>query len=435
MDCFSFILNGFTIILQSIIHLLFTGHLTGKKIYVWHFAVYLIFVCSVEQIFTEFSLPTLLAVSLEIVILYLINHLLLGNPKFVSLIASVFAVYISQLSFGIVNSIEAILFPALVGKPLLYFLIVCATLIAFAICSFCYITVLKLLSFQEDRQTSNVGLLLFPSLFFLAAELYILQTSYSQLPYIFSLAEYGKHLVLLSLQILGLTGLVFTLYAYKRVCQNLKLQEMLTAAALAAESQKTYITEAKMRYEQTKAFRHDIKNHLLVLDKLLSNGNLEESRAYLKKMETVSSALSFPYQTGNPVVDILLSEKLELAKTDGIEAAVSMILPSSCGIDDFDLCIIFANALDNAIKACQSVKETKFISITGEQQGDFYMLEFENTCLDGSLCPPGTGLSNIRAVAEKYHGAVPVEKANSHFHLNVLLNISLHPSDSSHQMY
>ena len=193
----------------------------------WHFAVYLIFVCSVEQIFTEFSLPTLLAVSLEIVILYLINHLLLGNPKFVSLIASVFAVYISQLSFGIVNSIEAILFPALVGKPLLYFLIVCATLIAFAICSFCYITVLKLLSFQEDRQTSNVGLLLFPSLFFLAAELYILQTSYSQLPYIFSLAEYGKHLVLLSLQILGLTGLVFTLYAYKRVCQNLKLQEML----------------------------------------------------------------------------------------------------------------------------------------------------------------------------------------------------------------
>ena len=51
------------------------------------------------------------------------------------------------------------------------------------------------------------------------------------------------------------------------------------------------------------------------------------------------------------------------------------------------------------------------------------MLTFENTCSDEPLPPVGTGLSNIRAVAEKYHGAVLTEKTGKRFSLNILLNI------------
>ena len=52
------------------------------------------------------------------------------------------------------------------------------------------------------------------------------------------------------------------------------------------------------------------------------------------------------------------------------------------------------------------------------------MLTFENTCSGEPLPPEGTGLSNIRAVAEKYHGAMLTEKDEQRFSLNVLLNIS-----------
>ena len=122
----------------------------------------------------------------------------------------------------------------------------------------------------------------------------------------------------------------------------------------AVQAQKIYIAEAQTRYKQTQAFRHDIKNHLSVLSALLNNNKLEESKAYLQKLKTVSTMLSFPCQTGNSVVDILLGEKLKMAKADGIAVEVSLLLPDTCGIDDFDLCVIFANALDNAISACQS---------------------------------------------------------------------------------
>ena len=52
------------------------------------------------------------------------------------------------------------------------------------------------------------------------------------------------------------------------------------------------------------------------------------------------------------------------------------------------------------------------------------MLTFENTCSDEPVPPAGTGLSNIRAVAEKYRGALMTEQTGGRFSLNVLVNVS-----------
>lgn len=433
MDYFSLCLDGLCLFGQSIMHIAFVSRLTGKKEKVWHFTIYFFLLCTIQWFFTTFDFSDVLPIGAELLLLYSMSRLALRNRQSVSWASAILAVYISQLSFGIVNSVEIILFPRMIGKALLYLLCLLATLAVFAICACCCGAVLKFLSLTEDCQMPYVGLLLFPGLFFFAAELYILQTSYSVLPSIISLGETGKHGALLLMQILGLAALLCTLYAYQHICRNFQTQTALRSLEQATQAQKNYIAEAQRRYEQTKAFRHDIANHLSVLNGLLNNGELDESKAYLNKLKAVSTSLSFPYQTGNPVVDILLSEKLGLAKE--ITAEVSLLLPRPCGMDDFDLCVIFANALDNAINACQSAKGTKLIRIRGEQQGDFYMLAFENTCSDEQLPPAGTGLSNIKSVAEKYHGATLTEKVGQRFSLNVLLNISLHPESISEQAY
>ncbi len=433
MDYFGLFLDGLCLLGQGVVHIVFAGRLTGKRPKLWHLAGYLLLLCAMQWFFTRFDLPGVLAIGAQLLVLYGVSRLVLQNRRPVSWAAAIFAVYMTQLSFGIVNAAEAILFPNLVGKILLYPMLLLATLIAFAICACCCAAALKFLSLSEDHHTPYVGLLLFPGLFFFAAELYILQTSYSVLPSPVSLEEAGKHGALLLLQALGLGALLCTLYAYQRLCQSLQAQAAYQSLSQAAQTQKVYIAEARTRDEQTRAFRHDIQNHLSVLDGLLSGGKLEESRAYLQKLKTVSASLSFPHQTGNPVVDILLGEKLGLAKANGIAAEVSLLLPTPCGVDDFDLCVIFANALDNAIRACQAVKGAKAIRINGERQGDFYLLMFDNACSDGPMPPMGTGLANIQSVAEKYHGAMLAEKKDQHYALSVLLNISLHPERISNQ--
>ncbi len=262
MDYFSLFLDGLCLLGQSVMHVVFAGRLTGKKQKIWHLAIYFLLLCTMQWIFTEFALPGVMAIGAELLILYSVSRLALRNRRSVSWAAAIFAVYISQLSFGVVNSAEAMLFPNMVGKKLLYPMLLLATLAAFAICACCCAAALKFLSLSEERQTPYAGLLLFPGLFFFAAELYILQTSYSVLPYFVSLEEVGKHGVLLLLQVLGLGALLCTLYAYQRFCHSLQAQAALQSLSQAAQTQKVYIAEAQTRYEQTKAFRHDIQNPL-----------------------------------------------------------------------------------------------------------------------------------------------------------------------------
>ncbi|MCI9213674.1 MAG: GHKL domain-containing protein [Oscillospiraceae bacterium] len=422
MDFFALFLDGICLLGQGVMHIIFVSRLTGKKQKPLCFAVYILLLTALQLVSVRLSLSGTLSIAACVLELYAVSRFGMGNQPSVSWLAAVLAFYVSQLSLGIINSVEAALFPRFIGSPLLYLLLLAAQVLFFTLCTGCYYAVLKLLAWTEDSQTPYIGLLLFPGLFFFASELYILETAYSFFAPIVSLEEVGKHSTLLLLQVMGSAALLCTLYAYRQLCQGFQAQAELQSLTQAAHTQKVYITEAQARYEQTRSFRHDIKNHLSVLDGLLRSGKLEEGREYLKKLEAVSESLSFPYQTGNPVVDILLGEKLGLAKEIGSE--VSLVLPKPCGIDDFDLCVLFANALDNAIAACRAHDGAKAIRISGKQQGDFYMLTFENTCSDAPLPPAGTGLSNIKAVAEKYHGALLTEKNGQRFYLSVLLNAS-----------
>ena len=423
MDYFALLLDSLCLIVgHGVMHMVFISRLTRKRLKKWYFAAYFLLLGMIQLISNRLALDGTLPVGVGVLALYGLSRYGMGNQRSVSWLAAVLSFYISQLSFGIINSVEAALFPRFIGSPLFYPLFLAAQILFFALCAGCYHAVLKLLAWTEDSQTPYIGLLLFPGLFFFASELYILETAYSFFVPIVSLEEVGKHSTLLLLQVMGLAALLCTLYAYRHLCRGFQAQSTLQSLTQAAHAQKVYIAEAQARYDQTKSFRHDIKNHLSVLDGLLRGGKPEEGREYLKKLETVSESLSFPYQTGNPVVDILLGEKLGLARE--ITAEVSLVLPQPCGIDDFDLCVLFANALDNAIAACRADSGAKTIRISGKQQGDFYMLTFENTCSGEPLPPAGTGLSNIRAVAEKYRGAVLAEKIGRQYSLNVLLNIS-----------
>ncbi len=418
MDYFSLLSDIACLAGQSIMHLLFTSKLSGKKPMLWLFPVYFLLIWTIDHVSIMF-LPGggILPVGAGVLALACASRYALKNCWHVSWLAAVLSFYISQLSFGVINSVEAVVFPRFIGSPLLYLLLIAALLIFFLLCACCYRGVIKLMPGADGLP--RLGLLLFPSLFFFAAELYILRTSYSLFTPSVSPMETGRHAVLLFLQVMGLAAMLCTLYAYRQLCQGFR-----DSAALQSLTQKVYISEARSRYEQTMAFRHDVKNHLAVLSSLLNSGKIEESREYLQKLSAVSGSLSFPCRTGNAVVDILLGEKLGLLKD--VRTEVSLLLPNPCGIDDLDLCVIFANALDNAITACQSLEGEKHIQVSGQQQGDFFMLTFENSCTDGPTPVPGTGLANIRAAAEKYHGAALFEKSGRSFSLSVLLDISLH---------
>lgn len=236
-------------------------------------------------------------------------------------------------------------------------------------------------------------------------------------------AAFGDLQILL-FSVASMATMTSVLYAYWKLTEYHAQQARQLLLAKERDWQKAYVEEAGQRYAKTRAFRHDIHNHLLVLRGLLAEQQLAAADAYLAKIETAAACLSFPAHTGNAALDVLLSSKFEAARQDGIAIDCALQMPARLGADDYELCVIFANAIDNARKACAHAAQ-KYIRVTSRRQGDFLLLVFENSCASNAYDKgSGQGLENVRAVAKKYGGAVQLQVEAERFALRVLLQLS-----------
>ncbi len=86
-----------------------------------------------------------------------------------------------------------------------------------------------------------------------------------------------SHGQMLSMYFLGLASLFCILFSYKKLQQNFRLSTELSLLEQQEHSLNQYVEEAKARYDRTKSFRHDIRNHIAVVKKLLQGGKLESS--------------------------------------------------------------------------------------------------------------------------------------------------------------
>ncbi len=245
-----------------------------------------------------------------------------------------------------------------------------------------------------------------------------------------------SHGQMLAMYFLGLASLFCILFSYKKLLQNFHLSTEISLLGQQEHSLNQYVEEAKARYDRTKSFRHDIRNHIAVVKKLLQSGKLEEAVSYMEDLDDMAEKMSFPCSTNNPVVDILVENKLGTAKSMGVDVDCSLLLPYPCGIRDIDICIVLSNALDNAIQAVKNpgAGTEKYIRVSGRIQGDFLMMEIENSSRGKGAFKEGTGLSNVKKVAEKYGGAMSIETQENVFVLHVLLIIPPHPVSSTPQM-
>lgn len=341
------------------------------------------------------------------------------------------AVEIMELCLGIVNSLAGILYPRIAPLHQNAAAVISALLgiVAFLLAAVCYCAVYRYFVRDEIMEKQYLFMVLIPILLLFFMDEYINLILYGNT----AVRNAGgmisvNHYQMLFIQLFGMASLFCILFAYKKLLQNFHLSTKLSLLEQEEHFLNQYVEEARARYEQTKSFRHDIKNHITVVKDLLENGKQEEALTYIGDLAEGTAALSFPCSTNNPVVDILLGNKLGMAESMGIKVECSLLLPYPCPVRDIDFGIILSNALDNAIHACQEVDDgsEKYIRVSGRMQGDFILLEVENCFRGKKSARRGTGLSNIKAVAETYQGAMSMKTQDTSFLLSVLLVIPRH---------
>ncbi len=352
-----------------------------------------------------------------------------------SILYAALTVEIMQISFDIVDSLLTILYPFFSSFHQGAVGIVFSVLgnMALLLAALCYHMAYRYFCDYETENKRYVLMILTPVFMIFCIGEYISSTVYGNvivtdengLLYM----EDAKHYQILAIRLLALASLFCVMAAYKKILQNFRLSMELSLLEQEEHSLNQYVEETRERYEKTKSFRHDIKNHMMIVKELLQNGKPQQALQYIGDLEDMTKELSFPYCTNNPVADILLGNKLGRAKRMGIDVHCSLALPVHCFVRDIDFGIILSNALDNAVCACKKMEGSadRYIQVTGRIQGDFLLLEIENSFRGNGLSGRGTGLSNIERVAKKYHGAMQVKTQGNVFTLSVLLIIPQHP--------
>lgn len=190
--------------------------------------------------------------------------------------------------------------------------------------------------------------------------------------------------------------------------------------------------------ESTRAFRHDITNHLLTIADLIQNNNYKQAEEYIYTIsgEKLESQDMFS-DTGNIAIDSVINFKLNEALNKDIMIEAYIDVPDNLLLEPSDITAVVGNLIDNAITATQNIKkEERKISVNIYYDKGRLFISIENT-FDGKLIKKngkletrkfdkeyhGYGLKNVQKTMEKYNGYIEYDNDDKLFRATAMMYI------------
>ncbi len=199
------------------------------------------------------------------------------------------------------------------------------------------------------------------------------------------------------------------------------------------------IRDQQKQEESIRALRHDLKNHAITLQLLLKRQEVTEALAYLGQFQDQIAPPAEEFQTGSDLLNGLLCQKLLPVADKGVKLDVSIDFRQGGFVNDFDLCTLMGNLLDNAVEAVlqAETQEARFIRITGGLAANCLLIRVENSCpprdqsegtlpatTKGNKALHGFGLRNVKWTVERYGGRLTVSGDEpKRFSVSVLLPV------------
>lgn len=194
--------------------------------------------------------------------------------------------------------------------------------------------------------------------------------------------------------------------------------------------------------EETRRFRHDIRNNLLCMNEMVASGDHEKLAQYIKDMVEITDSLSFKYVTGDMLLDSILNSKAQYMEQQGIRFELDGVLAGGLPWKPMDICAVFANAIDNAIEACQKVTpEDRCISMRIKSTPQFWLITIENSVAEivdtkklfqknggytskSDSSRHGIGTYSMKQTVESYGAIMKAECTEQAFTLEIMIDKS-----------
>jgi len=208
---------------------------------------------------------------------------------------------------------------------------------------------------------------------------------------------------------------------------------------LIFEQNKYYDRQLKLMkasLENTKAIRHDLKNHMFSIRSLVNNSDKEQTLHYISDIMNDFGAEQNYASSGNMIIDSIINFKFQEAERGGIKTTLDLNIPENLEIPPIDMTIVLGNLLDNAIEAATKVEENPYINVKIKYDKGRVLLQIDNPYTgevkeeNGKYITAkedksnhGIGLTNIRKVVAKYNGTMDVDHSGNVFSVTVLMYV------------
>ena len=178
--------------------------------------------------------------------------------------------------------------------------------------------------------------------------------------------------------------------------------------------------------------RHDLRHYLLTVAELVVRGERQEALTFLETAQRRLNEQKLEHWCRPPVLDAVLASYFSQARRAGIQVEPHIALPEILQVDEGELAMVLANALENAIQACQELPQAErrlYCKMIGSPS---FMLEITNPCADtvrfdenglpmAERAGHGFGSRSIVAFCRKYDAVVEFTQNEGWFTLRLIL--------------
>lgn len=217
---------------------------------------------------------------------------------------------------------------------------------------------------------------------------------------------------------------ISVIYSYQQIKRS--QEEALQSALVSKQVEELtgHVHTMEKLYSDIRGIRHDVNSHIMILGNLLDKGKDEEAKSYLNEWQNGFPMPEITEKTGNPVTDIVLSERKREAEEAGIVLTDDFRYPISGKVESIDIGVILNNALANAIRAASGSDDPR-IEVSSRKNNNAFLIQVKNS-FSGELSlntetgypatskpdreSHGYGLMNMKRITEKYYGTIRLEK-------------------------
>lgn len=189
-------------------------------------------------------------------------------------------------------------------------------------------------------------------------------------------------------------------------------------------------------YQEQRQLTHDFNNHMLAIEQLAEEGDLNKLTKYVAGISQRVAAVSTVVKSNNAIVDAVLNQKYLAAKNKGVQ--VEFLVGDLAGLPfaDEDLVAVLSNLMDNAIKASAQAPEgqqqirVKFtndsesgvlLSVKNTTAGPVRVIDNEVVSESPRTLNHGYGINNIKNVLAAYNCEYLFSYENGWFQFTLLL--------------